>query len=926
VLRTIAVVLALAGAAHAERPLVAAGDRQPRIHRDVAYAAPVGAALGSLASWHQIWDADTGVPLRMWGPSLPAFGTIASAATAEAAARAFVAEHLAVLAPGATASDFVVASNTVTGAIRTVGFEQTAHGLRVLGGSIAVTFERDHLVMVGSTAMPNIAVRMPTGMLAAATLDRSATAFLAGDNLSSHVARHGERVILPLIFTRGAKPTTDIAYRVADTVMVAADRGGDRWDVWLDAADGAPIARASRVVFSSGTVDFDTPDRYPAGGRSAKPAPNATHTVDGVVTTSDANGVVTWTAAGAAVLLPGLSGPMTNVMTVTGATATDSLSLPAGGSVIWSHPDDPQIDAQLDAFIYATQAKQFVGTRLDPALAFLSEITQVFVNDNSGTCNAYSASDNSIHFYAENATCENTGRIADVVYHEFGHSVHRSSVLPGVGSFDSSASEGFADTLAVSITGDPGMGRGFFYTSDPLRDLDPVGIEKKWPDDADGEPHDEGEIIGETLYDLRKGLEAQLGTAAGFTKFLAIFDGELQRSVDIPSTYADALLVDDDDGDLSNGVPDECAIDSAFAIHGLTTPEVTLGLAPPTVTNHTVSLVVPVPAHVNPACPLTVSSATLTWRLRDSTTTTDVPLVATGTTYAAELPTAPDGSTLLFHVVIAFSDGSSVAFPANRADPDYQIYTGPVTTLQCFDFESGDQGWIHAGNPSNKDEWEVGAPEGLNGDPAAAHGGMNVLGIDLDHDGLYSPATSQSATSPPIDLKGFTNVRLQYYRWLGTRDNKLDHATISANAIAVWTNYASPTMAAVSHIDREWRFHDLDLTPVLSAATNAPLVLKFDLVSGRGGTLGGWTIDDVCVVGIGAPGPVCGNGMLETGEQCDDGNVINGDGCSAACQTEPEPSIAPPEGCCSTGRGGSGAIVLSLATLCLVLRRRRRRT
>ena len=85
-------------------------------------------------------------------------------------------------------------------------------------------------------------------------------------------------------------------------------------------------------------------------------------------------------------------------------------------------------------------------------------------------------------------------------------------------------------TLAVSITGDPGMGRGFFYTSDPLRDVDPVGIEKKWPDDADGEPHDEGEIIGETLYDLRKELQTRLGTDAGFTKFLAIFDGELQRS------------------------------------------------------------------------------------------------------------------------------------------------------------------------------------------------------------------------------------------------------------------------------------------------------------------------------------------------------------------------------------------------------------
>lgn len=34
------------------------------------------------------------------------------------------------------------------------------------------------------------------------------------------------------------------------------------------------------------------------------------------------------------------------------------------------------------------------------------------------------------------------------------------------------------------------------------------------------------------------------------------------------------------------------------------------------------------------------------------------------------------------------------------------------------------------------------------------------------------------------------------------------------------------------------------------------------------------------------PTPVCGNGVLEQGEECDDGNNISGDGCSATCETE----------------------------------------
>ena len=46
----------------------------------------------------------------------------------------------------------------------------------------------------------------------------------------------------------------------------------------------------------------------------------------------------------------------------------------------------------------------------------------------------------------------------------------------------------------------------------------------------------------------------------------------------------------------------------------------------------------------------------------------------------------------------------------------------------------------------------------------------------------------------------------------------------------------------------------------------------------------------------GARGPgnaaVCGNGLLEPGEECDDGNLVNGDECSARCR----PLLVMPEG------------------------------
>ncbi|MEO7732269.1 MAG: TonB family protein [Kofleriaceae bacterium] len=63
-----------------------------------------------------------------------------------------------------------------------------------------------------------------------------------------------------------------------------------------------------------------------------------------------------------------------------------------------------------------------------------------------------------------------------------------------------------------------------------------------------------------------------------------------------------------------------------------------------------------------------------------------------------------------------------------------------------------------------------------------------------------------------------------------------------------------------------------------------------DLPPGTGGPDGP---ESPCVDNCGPAAPavaaVCGNNSLEVGEQCDDGNTISNDGCSATCQIEPKP-------------------------------------
>jgi cysteine-rich repeat protein len=61
------------------------------------------------------------------------------------------------------------------------------------------------------------------------------------------------------------------------------------------------------------------------------------------------------------------------------------------------------------------------------------------------------------------------------------------------------------------------------------------------------------------------------------------------------------------------------------------------------------------------------------------------------------------------------------------------------------------------------------------------------------------------------------------------------------------------------------------------------------------GSIDGAMVDatplDLPHVDFHSPPAVCGDGQLDTGEECDDGNVMSGDGCTALCQVEcPAPS------------------------------------
>lgn len=812
------------------------------------------------------WNDDTGVPQQIITAGTPAPGTVASAREAERMARDLLARHIDVLAPGSDPADFVLVANEVQAGIRSVGFHQYHRGQRVVGGQVGFAFKADRLSLITSTALPSVSVVSPSSV-GSTPVDFEATALdWMGRDVSGRPSSRGGSgipVVLPIADASG------LSYRQVVEIEVDMHSPPSRWAVYLDASTGEPVARRQLLSFASARLRFRVPRRSPSTTPTVdRVAPLAEVSDQVDVRLTDANGLFLFDTGP---VTPSVRGPLVEVVTEAGTPAGASFDVVDGGEVLWDPLDDEFLGAQLAAFVHTSIVKEYVR-QIDPTFEWLDDTIPVNVNIED-ECNAFSDG-NSINFFIASPSCENTGLIADVVYHEFGHSVHIQSLVPGVGQFNGALSEGVADYLSATITDDSGIGRGFFYSEQPLRELDPIGSEWRWPEDR-GEVHDEGRIIGGALWDLRKLLIEKLGDA-GRTRTDLIYYEATRRAIDIPSMYPAALLVDDDDGNLANGTPNGCEINAAFGAHGLYQPVAGSRQLEElqTPTGKTVRLSLSLPSFE--ACPITARPE-LIWRVRgDAGNELRVEMQSVDGGYEAQIPAQPAGTVVQYAVASNFSNGTPGVMPENAADPWYETFFGETIPLYCFGDEDGSD-WTFEG--PGAEGWSFGGLVPGNGsDPTE----------DFDGDGLvlaqnpgYSPNSDTRATSPVIDTQGYQDVRLHYRRWLTVEDGFFDRATIRVDGETVWANPASEQdfEATFHHLDREWRFQDLELGDF---ATDGQLSIAFGLASDGGLEFGGWTLDALCVVAVDDEGE-CGNGVLEGAEQCDDGNLVPGDGCSDTC-------------------------------------------
>ena len=530
-----------------------------------------------------------------------------------------------------------------------------------------------------------------------------------------------------------------------------------------------------------------------------------------------------------------------------------------------------------------------------PSHGWLGSNVPANVDISSGACNAYYTSGTINFFVGRNGQCNNFGQVADVLYHEVGHGVHHY-ILAG-GTFAGDVSEGSADYISATITGDPQVGPGARWNGGHVRE---IASDRVYPRDVVGEVHADGLIWASFLWNLRTQWTADMGEAAGAEAADRLMLGALEQGPTLTDLYEAVILADDDDGDLSNGTPHACELVALLDLHGLGPGPIgvvdfghtPLGPQDSEAESYPVSFTFSNPtgdcADLDPESvalwyavdPVSVPSGQDgpglgggdTGDIDDSGGSGDtgdagdasrydgwtrLDLDTDGTHFNGTLPRVPATTRVSYFMEAASTDRTQVI--RTHGDDPARLYTfmvGDRETIWCADFEDGAPDFQHGtglgpdapGTPDHEDQWEVGAPGAPRFGPDRAVSGTAIVATDLSGD--YRNLNRQFLQGPRVQVTGEDGVpgrmlMLSYQRFLTVEDGIYDHARLSTDAAVLYENPA--TAGGGQHVlDTDWTLQDIDLGPHLDADGGARFT--WTLESDPGLEFGGWALDDVCVV------------------------------------------------------------------------------
>jgi MYXO-CTERM domain-containing protein len=622
------------------------------------------------------------------------------------------------------------------------------------------------------------------------------------------------------------------------------------WVSFVDAHSGDLLNVHNEVRFMSGSIRAEHDVRTVDGDMMVSALPWMRIQRDDTATYTDDDGH--WDVGGAGSAEGVLLGPYLRIHNEQGANAQfEDLE----GDVLITDIDASQ--AELSSYVFQAQIREW-GLQYAPEISFVSSRLDVHVNENEH-CNAYF--DGDLHFMRAGSGCNNSGRIADVNYHEWGHGFHYFSLVSG--SFDGTMSEGIADVVSVLNTNDPTISPGFFSSGAGIRE---VSADRVYPNDWVGEVHTDGLIFAGAVWDLKEILAEDVGEDEAIDTTSSLLAAAIKSGPTTPESFDAFLFADDDNADLSDGTPNSCAIIAAFSRHGLGPGGaggsiVTLEHSPIGVVVPNEEIVLKTSAiNMAPECiDVVLEQAAVHYSLDQGGSWDVVAMGGDMAELTGAIPSQPSGTLVWYYFSLATDDGGVAHAPLGGPIAPFTLTVGHLVELYCEDFEDDDGGYVHAlmagESGEGADDWAWGRPTGMGGDPDFAFSGENVWGNDLGggpFDGQYQNQKYNRLSSVPIDVGEHKSLVLQYRRWLSVEDGFYDQANILANSRRVWTNHGTNASLGSAHTqDDRWMLHSVAIT----ADESGSLTINWEIVSDQGLTMGGWNVDDVCVFALDGDAP-----------------------------------------------------------------------
>ncbi len=552
-------------------------------------------------AWSVYLDRRSGAPLLVEGQGIP--WPIAKGATVESIAaslRPFVAgNRTLLLADNAELILDPKASGPLSPDVWQIAFSRVIAGVPVVGERYVFTIGHGNLISFGAPRWSRIDAN-PIPDIDETEAFVRLTAYM-GLNVADgiKVVDKGNLQLFP----------SALVWRLA----LRVDGEPGTWEAMIDAHTG--MIRSFKDINDyaqvKGGVYPVSNDQLPGDGveKAGYPMPFADITINAVPQTATTMGAFSC-APGGANATTTLAGQYVKVIDTCGAisesvSCDDDLDLSVGAGTDCAVPagsSSGNTHASRTGYYHLNRIAEH-GRYWLPTRPWLAAQLTNNVNLNQ-TCNAY-WDGTSVNFFKSGGGCRNTGEIAGIFLHEWGHGLDTND-----GGGGDNPSEAYADIVAFMSTHVSCIGRGFDLTNNctgygdaclnctGIRDVDYAARANNTPATPSGflttycpsgsgpcgkEIHCEGYVGAETLWDLAvrdlpaSGLDPasswQLADKLWYKSRLGsggnAYNCALPNSDGCAATswFSKLRAIDDNDGNLANGTPHAAAIYAAFNRH-----------------------------------------------------------------------------------------------------------------------------------------------------------------------------------------------------------------------------------------------------------------------------------------------------------------------------------------------------------------------